>query len=133
MDLLADPARNRFYILRQDKNQVLVFAGATYKQIGTLRTGNTPTQMALTLDRQYLLVGNDDSQLANVYDLDRLEQLEPVAFPPGHYPRSIASSAVEAAYGDRPQRMRYNTPPSAKTSVRSSSVQCSRFACSGAM
>jgi uncharacterized protein (TIGR03437 family) len=92
VDLLADPARNRFYILRQDKNQVLVFDGATYKQIASLRTGNTPTQMALTLDRQYLLVGNDDSQLANVYDLDRLEQLDPVAFPPGHYPRSIASS-----------------------------------------
>jgi len=92
VDLLADPARNRFYILRQDKNQVLVFDGATYRQIATLRTGNTPTQMALTLDRQYLLVGNDHSQLANVYDLDRLEQLDPILFPAGHYPRSIAVS-----------------------------------------
>ena len=30
MDILADPARNRFYVLRQDKNQVLVFDGSTY-------------------------------------------------------------------------------------------------------
>ena len=36
-DVLADPARNRFYILRQDQNQVLVFDGTTYTQIATLR------------------------------------------------------------------------------------------------
>lgn len=93
VDILADPFRNRFFILRQDTNQVLVFDGSNYTQIATLRTGNTPTSMALTFDRKYLMVGNDDSQYANVYDLETLEPQAPIRFPFGHYPRSIASSA----------------------------------------
>jgi uncharacterized protein (TIGR03437 family) len=92
VDLLADSTRNRFYVIRQDRNQVLVFDGATSEQIATLRTGNTPTQMAITRDSRYLIVGNDNSQLANVYDLDTLRPTFPIIFPPGHYPRSIAVS-----------------------------------------
>lgn len=93
VDIVADPFRNRFFVLRQDTNQVLVFDGSNYTQIATLRTGNTPTSMALTFDRKLLMVGNDNSQYANVYDLETLEQLAPVRFPFGHYPRSIAASA----------------------------------------
>jgi uncharacterized protein (TIGR03437 family) len=91
-DIMADPARNRFYILRQDKNQVLVFDGTSDRQIATLRTANTPTQMAFSFDRNQLLVGHDNSQLAYAYDLNKLTRLAPIYFPPGHYPRSIASS-----------------------------------------
>src|SRR5262249_11047182 len=36
-DMLADPKRSRFYVVRQDKNQVLVFDSTTFKQIATLR------------------------------------------------------------------------------------------------
>ncbi len=93
VDLLADPVRNRVYVLRQDKNQVLVYDGSDYHLMATLRTGNTPTQMALTFDRRHLLVGNDNSQIANVYDLETLRAAEPVRFPAGHYPRSLAASA----------------------------------------
>jgi uncharacterized protein (TIGR03437 family) len=92
VDILADPIRNRFYVLRQDKNQVLVFDGTSDQQIATLRTANTPTQMAFTFDRGELLVGHDNSQLAYAYDLNGLTPLGPIYFPPGHYPRSIASS-----------------------------------------
>ena len=100
VDILADPVRNLFYVLRQDKNQVQVYNATTYEQIATFRTGNTPTQMAITMDRRYMLIGNDDSQVSYVYDLDLLKPLPYwdfpnrffVAFPPGHYPRSIASS-----------------------------------------
>ncbi|HVP45592.1 MAG TPA: hypothetical protein VMT32_03380 [Bryobacteraceae bacterium] len=92
VDVLADPSRDRFYILRQDKNQVLVFDSTSYQQIATLRTANTPTQMAFTFDRSTLLVGHDNSQLAYAYDLSTLTPLGPIYFPPGHYPRSIASS-----------------------------------------
>ncbi len=38
--------------------------------------------MAITVDRKYLLVGNDNSQIANRYDLDTLQQLSPIIFPP---------------------------------------------------
>jgi len=48
--------------------------------------------MAFTFDRQYLLVGHQNSPVANVYDLSTLKALAPITFPPGHYPRSIASS-----------------------------------------
>ena len=93
-DILADPVRNRFYVLQQDRNQVLVFDGTTYAQIAALRTATTPTQMALTFDRnsQYLVIGHDNSQFALVYDLDTLQQQSPIHFPPGHYPRSLAAS-----------------------------------------
>jgi uncharacterized protein (TIGR03437 family) len=92
VDILADPTRNRYYVLRQDKNQVLVFDGTSHQQIGTLRTSNVPTMMATTFDNQFLLVGHDDSQLATVYDLNSLKPELPIVFPFGHYPRSLAAS-----------------------------------------
>jgi uncharacterized protein (TIGR03437 family) len=107
-DVLADPVRSRFYVLRQDQNQVLVFDGSTYTQIATLRTSTTPTQMTMTFDRQYLIVGHDNSQFAYVYDLDTFQQQVPIQFPSGHYPRQIAESGnallalVRDVAGDAP-------------------------------
>jgi hypothetical protein len=92
VDLVADPARNRFYVVRQDTNQVLVFDSTNYSQIATLRAGNTPTSVAITFDRKYLLIGNDNSSIAVRYELDSLQQVAPIIFPLGHYPRSIAVS-----------------------------------------
>jgi len=92
VDILPDPARNRFYVLRQDKNQVQVYDSTSYGLITTLRTGNTPTSMAITFDQNYLLVGNDNSQIANRFDLNTLNPLQPIVFQLGHYPRSIAAS-----------------------------------------
>jgi uncharacterized protein (TIGR03437 family) len=91
VDLLADPIRNRFMIVRQDTNEVLVF-DRTFKQVAALPTGNTPTQMAMSPDMRYLIVGNDNSQIASVFDLDTLQPSTPIRFPFGHYPRSIAVS-----------------------------------------
>lgn len=92
VDILADPVRSRFYVLRQDRNQVLVFDGGNYSQIAALKTFNTPTQMAVTPDGRYLLVGHENSARASVMDLESLRVVSPVVFPRGHYPRSIAAS-----------------------------------------
>lgn len=92
VDIVADPARNRFYVLRQDQNQVLVFDSQSKNRIATLRTANTPTHMAITFDNQYLLVGHDNAQIATLYDLDTLQPDLPIVFPGGHYPRSLAAS-----------------------------------------
>ena len=92
VDLLADPSRNRFYVLRQDKNQVLVFDGSNYSLLNTLRTSSTPMQMAITRDSKYLLVGHNDAQLISVFDLDSMQALDPVRMPFGHYPRSVATA-----------------------------------------
>src|SRR5882724_2582214 len=91
-DLLADPVRNRFYVVQQDRDQVLVFDSTTYQQIAALKTSATPTQLAITFDRKYLVIGHDNAQEAWVYDLDSLQQQPPIQFPSGHYPRSIAES-----------------------------------------
>ncbi|HWB84078.1 MAG TPA: hypothetical protein VG675_08060 [Bryobacteraceae bacterium] len=91
-DILADPVRNRFYVLRQDRNQVLVFDGATYAPVATLRTATTPTRMAISMDRKYLLVGHDNSQMVMVYDLDSLQAQTPIMLPSGQYVRSMAES-----------------------------------------
>jgi len=91
-DLLADPVRNRFYIVAQDTDQVLVFDSTNYSQIASLKTSATPTQIAFTFDRKYLLIGHDNAQQAWVYDLDTFERQAPIQFPSGHYPRSIAES-----------------------------------------
>jgi len=90
VDLVADPVRNRFYVLRQDKNLMLVFDGSTFEQLAALRTGNTPTQMAMTADKRLMLVANDNSQIANIFNLDTLQPEGFIEFPGGHYPRSIA-------------------------------------------
>jgi uncharacterized protein (TIGR03437 family) len=94
-DILADNSRNRFYITRQDRNQVLVFNGATNQLIATLRTMTTPTGMAITLDNQYLLVANADSQLVNQFDLDALQPVTPITLSGtslSDFGRSIAVS-----------------------------------------
>ncbi len=92
VDILADPVRDRFYVLRQDKNQVQVYDGSSFTLTGILRTGNTPTQMAMTIDNRRLIVANDNSQIASVFDLDLLQPSEHIVFPFGHYPRSVAAS-----------------------------------------
>ncbi len=101
VDILADPTKDRFFILRQDKNQVLVFDGPTNAQIATLKTANTPTQMAISFDRRYLMVGNDNSWIVNVYDLETLQETPYVRMPVGHYPRSIASSGKATLVANR--------------------------------
>lgn len=93
VDLLADPVRDRFYVLRQDRDQVLVFDGSNYNQLATIRTSNTPTQMAMTFDRNYLLVGHSDSQLVYIYNLATWQKVGQIQMPPGHYPLSIAAAS----------------------------------------
>lgn len=92
VDILADPTRDRFFVLRQDQNQVLVFDGSSYAQIASLKTNNTPSQMAVSFDRRWLMVGHDNSQLVSVFDLETLQPVAPIRMPFGHYPQSIASS-----------------------------------------
>jgi len=92
-DIVSDPYRSRFYILRQDQNQVLVFSSTNNTQIATLRTGNTPMGMAITYDGSYLLVGCDNSQYVNVFDLESLQPSQSVRMFNGDYVQSLAASS----------------------------------------
>ena len=93
VDILPDPTQNRFYILRQDLNQVLVYDGSNDTLIATLRTGNTPKGMAITFDQRYLLVGCDNSHYVNVFDLQTLQPTRPVRMFNGDYVQSLAASS----------------------------------------
>lgn len=91
-DLVADRARNRFYIVRRDKNQILVFNGSNNQQMAVLRTGTTPRRVALSNDEKSLLVANADSQYVQVFDLETLDSPRWIQLPPGHYARAVAHS-----------------------------------------
>jgi uncharacterized protein (TIGR03437 family) len=92
VDLLADPKRNAYYVLRQDQNQVLVFNSTNNVQTATLRTCTKPTGMAITFDQQDLLVGCDSSHYMSVFDLDLLTPQTSVAFL-ADYVESVAASS----------------------------------------
>ncbi len=94
VDVLADPARNRFYVLRQDTDQVLVFDGTSYAHIASMPTYNVPTGMAITYDQRYLLVACARSHLVSVFDLQTLQTLDPILMPDGYSAVSVASSAT---------------------------------------
>jgi uncharacterized protein (TIGR03437 family) len=91
-DILPDTLRNRFYILRQDLNQLQIFDGVSNQRVVALRTATTPTKISFTIDRKYLLVGHNDSQLVTRYDLDTMLRVGNVVLPPSHFGLSIAES-----------------------------------------
>jgi len=84
VDILADPIRDRYYVLRQDNNTLLVFDGANNTQLKTLRTNNVPTTMAISFDNQYIYIGHDDSQTLAVYNLNDFSRLPDVATGAGN-------------------------------------------------
>jgi uncharacterized protein (TIGR03437 family) len=96
-DIVADPLHDRFFILRQDKNQVLVFDGSALRQFATLKTYNSPTSLAITQDGKYLLIGHDSSQVAAVYELETLRQLPYIAT--GASEGTVAHHIAAAAHG----------------------------------
>ncbi|HEV1284065.1 MAG TPA: IPT/TIG domain-containing protein [Bryobacteraceae bacterium] len=91
VDLLADPKRNVYYVLRQDKNQVLVYNASNNTLNATLRTCTTPKGMAITFDQQDLLVGCDNAHYMSVFDLDLLTAQQPIYV--ADYVQSVAASA----------------------------------------
>ena len=92
VDMISNPVKDEFYVLRQDLNQVLVFNGKNNTQTATLRTCTKPMSMTITWDRTKLLVGCDNSHLISVFDLATLTPL-PSVYLPSTYVQSIASSA----------------------------------------
>lgn len=101
VDVLPDPKRQVYYVLRQDVNQVLVYSETNNTLTAILRTCTTPTGMAITFDQQDLLVGCDNSHYMNVYDLDLLQAQTPINMG-GDYAESIAASSNAILVMGRP-------------------------------
>lgn len=100
-DVLADPKRQVYYVLRQDVNQVLVYGESNNSLQSILRTCTTPTSMAITFDQQDLLVGCDNSHYMDVFDLDLLQAQTPINMG-GDYAESIAASSNAILVMGRP-------------------------------
>lgn len=100
VSVLADPQRNVYYVLRQDKNQVLIYSGSNNTLTATLRTCTTPKSMAITFDQQDLLVGCDNSHIMSVFDLDLLTAQAPIYV--ADYVQSVAASANAILVSVRP-------------------------------
>jgi uncharacterized protein (TIGR03437 family) len=92
VDMISNPTKDEFYVLRQDLNQVLVFDGTNNTHYATLRTCTKPMSMTITFDRTKLLVGCDNSHIISVFDLETFTPFPPV-YAPRSYVQSIASSA----------------------------------------
>ena len=84
VDILADPIRDRYYVLRQDNNTLLVFDGSNNTQIKTLRTNNVPTSMAISFDNQFIYIGHDASQTLAIYNLDDFSRQPDVSTDAGN-------------------------------------------------
>ena len=84
VDILADPARDRYYVLRQDNNTVLVYDGSNNALLTTLRTDNQPTTLAISFDNQFLYIGHSASQTMAIYKLDDFTRQPDVSIAAGN-------------------------------------------------
>ena len=106
VDVAADPAKDQYYVLRQDQNQVLVYDGSNNTLKATLRTCNFPKSMTITYDRRYLLVGCDLAQIISVFDLETLQPSAPINTPNARVQslaasaRGVLATAFDHSHGD---------------------------------
>lgn len=92
----GDPARDRFYALDQRNFRVLAYDANDMRQIGSFKTGNTPTWMTTTRDGQFLVVANSRGENVTVINLVTMQNLGPLFMPwqilnAGHYPTSVTT------------------------------------------
>lgn len=132
-DILTDPYRPRFYVIRQDRNLVLVYNSANLQHIASMPTGNTPVQMAMTSDAKYLIVGNDNSQFASVLNLETLQAEDPIEAPIGLYPRSVAAAGdqllatARAADGGNARVLKLDIVNRVATAMDSLGIYCNEI------
>ena len=95
VDIAADPNRDRFYVLDQERFMVHMFDSDSFRLLGSFRTGNTPTWMTLNHDGSMLVVANSQAETLTFIDLNTLRKFGEVRLPwrnlkEGLYPTSVA-------------------------------------------
>lgn len=95
VDMVADPNRDRFYVLDQQRFMVHMFDSDSFRLLGSFRTGNTPTWMTLNHDGSMLVVANSRGETLSFIDLNGLRKFGEVRLPwrnlgEGLYPISVA-------------------------------------------
>ena len=100
VDMILDQPRNRIYISNSGFNRVEVFDTKRLKFNDPISVGQLPRAMAMTPDGATLYVGNTGGESISIIDLDTLQQVGNVEFPP--IPRiggQAAITPVSMAYG----------------------------------
>lgn len=93
---LGDPRRDQFYVLDRQNFRVLAY-DHDMRQVGSFRTGNTPTWMALDKGGNYLVVANSQGENVTLIDLNQMSVAGLVFMPweilfEGQYPHSLAAT-----------------------------------------
>jgi len=104
--IVGDPFRDRFYVLDETKFQVLVYDSIAMRQIGSFRTGNSPSWMTTSHDGRYLVVANARGENVSVYDLDRVQEFGKIfmswqLLEDGHYPMAVSKDSTHILIGAR--------------------------------
>ena len=94
--VVGDPRRDQFYALDRDNYRVVAY-DHDMRVIGTFRTGNTPTWMALERGGNFLVVANSRGENVSVIDLNQMKLRGKVFFSwqvlqQGLYPASLAAT-----------------------------------------
>ncbi len=94
--VVGDPNRDRFYVLDRLNFRVIAY-DHNMRVIGTFRTGNTPTWLALDRGGNFLVVANSRGENVSVINLNTMTLHGKVFYSwqllqEGHYPHSLAAS-----------------------------------------
>ena len=96
VDVIADPNRDRFYVLDQETFQVHMYDSASFRLLGSFRTGNTPTWMTIGHFNTFLIIANSRGETLTLIDLNDNRKFGDIQLPwvnltEGHYPISVAT------------------------------------------
>jgi YVTN family beta-propeller protein len=97
-DIVLDEPRGKVYLTNSGFNRVEVFDIATQRFLDPIPVGQLPRHMAMSSDGFTLYVANTGSEVISVIDLDALQVVGQIDFPPVPrngaagliYPRSLA-------------------------------------------
>ena len=94
--VVGDPRRDQFYVLDRLNYRVIAY-DHSMRVIGTFRTGNTPTGIALDRGGNYLVVANSRGENVSLIDLNQMSLRGKIFFSwqilqQGLYPASLAAS-----------------------------------------
>ena len=104
--VVGDTHRDRFYVLDETRFEVLAYDSISMRQIGSFRTGNSPTWMTMSHDGRYLVIANSRGENLSLIDLDRMQEFGKVyaawqLLLDGHYPISVSKDAANILIGAR--------------------------------
>ncbi|MFN0169008.1 MAG: hypothetical protein ACKV22_21490 [Bryobacteraceae bacterium] len=89
-DMVLDSVRQRLYIANSGMNRIEVFDIRARQFLNPVKVGQLPHSMALGTDGATMYVANTGGEWLSIVDLDKLEQVGKVRFPPLPFNSAVA-------------------------------------------